>query len=350
MLPTREDISTAFRIQAQWCERLGSPLYGQLLEQAAADVDDGGPFARWMEGWEGRPIQDALVLRAMGAVHRLVLNGEAPQLAAHYPSTGGEPRWPAVWEALRALVESRMDELRAALGERVQTNEVNRSAPLLGGFLEIAAKYGKTMRLLEIGASAGLNLLWDRYRYELGEHRWGDQRSPVVIRAEWQGPPPRLDAPVGVVERCGLDLSPVDVRDDASVRRLESFVWPDQLERLEQLRAAVRLARQSRPRLETGSAATWVRRQLNATVLRTVTVVYHSILWWYLSEDEQREFTAVLEEAGARATAEAPLAWLNFEVRNGKGAELRLRTWPGGEERVLGYGDPHGRQVKWLER
>lgn len=224
MTPTREEISVAFRFQAQWCERLGSPLYAKLLERAADDVDAGGPFARWIEGWEGRPLQDALVLRAMGAVHRLVLGGRAPGLAAHYPSTGGRPRWPEVWEQLLAVVESHMEELRPALSQSVQTNEVNRSAPLLGGFLEIAARHGKPMRMLEIGASAGLNLLWDRYRYELGPYRWGDESSPVLIRAAWEGAAPRLGAPVRVIERCGLDLSPIDVRDDANVRRLESFI------------------------------------------------------------------------------------------------------------------------------
>src|ERR1700690_701625 len=153
----------AFRLQAEFCTKMGSPFYGDLLVRAADDIDRGGAVARVLDGWTGNPIPDALVLRLMGAVHRLVLDGAVPGLARHYPSAGGTPQWPAAWDAFMHVVESRADGLRLALQRHVQTNEVRRSAALLGGFLTVARTQDLPLRLLEIGSSAGLNLCWDRY-------------------------------------------------------------------------------------------------------------------------------------------------------------------------------------------
>src|SRR5690242_6567790 len=99
MLP--EEIDEAFQVQVAGCAQLGSPLYAELLERARADVRAGGVVARLLDGWTGKPVQDALLLRLLGAAHRLVLDGRAPDLAAHFPSAGGSPQWPAAWNALR---------------------------------------------------------------------------------------------------------------------------------------------------------------------------------------------------------------------------------------------------------
>jgi hypothetical protein len=138
-----------------------------------------------LRGHERDPGPSALALRLMGAAHRLVLSGEAPALARHYPSVGGEPgdAWPPFLDLLR----ERRDELRVLVEHPVQTNEPARCAALLGGFLEVARSTGLPLRLLEVGASAGLNLRFDRYRYELGGGRWGPPDSPVVIRARLTG-------------------------------------------------------------------------------------------------------------------------------------------------------------------
>src|SRR5262249_55253361 len=150
----------AFRLQAEFCATFGSPLYAQLLAHAAEDIERDGPVARVLDGWTGNPIPDALVLRLLGGVHRLVLDGAAPELARFYPSTGGTPAWPAVWETFRQVVETHASTLRAALDRQVQTNEVRRCAALLGGFLTVSTACGLPLRVLEIGSSAGLNLCW----------------------------------------------------------------------------------------------------------------------------------------------------------------------------------------------
>jgi hypothetical protein len=357
------EIVTAFKLQSEWCHKLGSPLYGELLEHASSDLAAGGPIARVISGWSGNPIPDALALRLMGAVHALVLAGGAPDLARFYPSAGGAPRWPDAWETFIDTVDRNVDSLRAALARGVQTNEVNRCAALLGGFLHVADRTGLPLRVLEVGASAGLNLNWDRYRYEYQrmsadplstdeaatDFSWGDATSGVMIRATWEGSSPLLNAPLRVASRAGCDIAPIDVRDPIQVQRIESFVWPDQLPRLQQLRAAIHLATGFAPvGAEKADVVDWLNQQLTTTADGVATIVYHSIFWWYLSEEQRQAMTDLIREAGTRAREQAPLAWLQFEMRGAKGADVDLTLWPSGEKVLLGRADPHGRTIRWF--
>jgi hypothetical protein len=260
--------------------------------------------------------------------------------------------------AFEGVVVAHAAELRAALDRHLQTNEVRRSAALLGGFLTVTAAHGLPLRVLEIGSSAGLNLGWDRYRYEvvpLGadaaaaapRHVWGDGASPVTIRTDWEGPLDVFGGAAVVVARAGCDVAPIDVTDPAQVRMLESFVWPDQLERLAQLRAAIALARRDPPPLVRCGAADWLAQQLATPRDGVATVVFHSIMWWYLSEAERDRVTELVIAAGARASRAAPLAWLRLEMMTAIEPDLRLTRWPGGEEVVLARADAHGRYVRW---
>jgi hypothetical protein len=150
--------------QGRWCGLLGSPLYEHLLARAVADVEAGGPVSAVLAGHEHDAEDSALALRLMGAVHRVVLEGRAPELARHYPSAGGAAGIAAAWEAFRATVDRERDALRELVERPVQTNEVARCAALLGGFLAVADATRLPLRLLELGASAGLHLRFDRYR------------------------------------------------------------------------------------------------------------------------------------------------------------------------------------------
>jgi hypothetical protein len=290
------------------------------------------------------PIRFLLANRLMAAVHRLVLCGEAPELAAHYPSVGGMPH--DAWPAFRATLREHADVLRARLDDPIQTNEIARCAPLLGGFLEVAGRTGMPLRLLEIGASAGLNLRFDRYRYELGGAAWGPPESPVVIRARLEGEPP-LSTPLAVSSRAGCDARPVDPTADEGRLTLESFVWADQLERFARLHAACALAAEVEADVAEARAADWIEGQLAEPATGVATIVFHSIVIQYLSDDERGRFEAGLADAGEQATAEAPLAWLRMEPA-GDVADLRLTLWPGGEELLLAETGFHGDPVRWL--
>ena len=202
---------------------------------------------------------DALPLRMLAAVHAMVLAGRAPALASFYPSAGGHFEADAAWRALCELCDANRAELRdAAATLRVQTNEVRRSAVLAPGFLRVAARTGLPLRLREIGSSAGLNLLFDRYGYELGPHRFGDAGSPLLLTANWEGPAPDLAAPLRVESRRGCDVAPFDVRNAEHRLRLESFIWPEQLERLARLRAALEVALREPPEIDAAAAGDWV--------------------------------------------------------------------------------------------
>ncbi len=339
----------AFRLQAGGCRLFGSPLYERLCELAISDLDRHGPVARLVEGWAGDPLRGFLPLRMLGAVHERVLAGEAPALAPFYPSVGGDPDRPGLWEAFLGVVEEQATALRGRLRNFPQTNEVRRCAGLLGGFLTVAGETALPLRLREIGCSAGLNLQWDRYRYALGPHRWGESDSPVRIEAEWEGGAPPLTTPVRVSDRAGCDIDPRRLESDGEVRLLEAYVWPDQPDRLLQLRAAVRIARADLPRVERASAGAWLERELAAPASGACSVVYHSSMWLYLTPEEKQRVRDAIEARAARATAGEPLAWLRHEDGEIPGhVELRLRLWPGGEERLLAHSHPHGRRVEWL--
>jgi len=316
--------------QAAHCARLGSPLYADLLGRAADDAEEGGPVAQMLQGHEDDPPDSMLALRLLGAVHRRVLEGAVLEMT-----------WPAFRQAL-------VDDdaaIRELLERPVQTNEVGRCATLLLGFFA-AADLGLPLRLLEVGASAGLNLQWDRYRYEAGGFAWGDSDSAVRIGFDLEGPAPEA-VPVEVGERRGCDARPIDPISEEGRLTLLSFVWPDQAERMARLRAALAVAAEQPAAVEEGRAARWIGERLAEPRPGMTTVVFHSIVMQYLPEAERAEFERQLVAAGESAGPEAPLAWLRMEPA-GERAEMRLTLWPGGEERLLARVGYHGDPVQLL--
>jgi hypothetical protein len=288
-----------------------------------------------------------LPLRVMGAVHRIVLAGAAPALAAHYPSAGGRFEPEGAWRALLDVARAHAAEIRGRLASNVQTNEVQRCAALLGGFLRVARETGLPLRVREIGASAGLNLLFDRYGYELGRYRYGDRGAPLTLRAGWEGAPPDLDARLRVVSRAGCDVDPIDAADAADRLRLESFVWPDQPERHARMRAALAAAKVDPPRVERARAGDWVPRELAARPADEATVLVQSHMWWYLPEAEREGLLRDVCAEGERAGAERPIAWLRLEPTKPDEGEVRLWQWPPGEDRLLARAHHHGSWVRW---
>jgi hypothetical protein len=335
------------RLQAEWCTRLGSPLYGVLCARAADDVEAGGPVAAALAGHEDDRRASALALRLMGAVHRLVLAGEAPALARHYPSAGGEGDPAGAWPAFRALVEERRDDVRVLVERGVQTNEVGRAAALAPGFLTVARETGLPLRILEMGTSAGLNLRWDRFRYETTEEAWGDPSSPVVLRGAWETSVPPFSVMAAVAERAGCDPNPVDPTTDEGRLTLMSYVWPDQRERFALLGGAIAVARRVPADVECASAADWLPARLAAVRPGLATVVFHSIALQYLDRSSRELALGAIADAGDRATPDAPVAWLRMEP-GGEQAEVRLTVWPGGAERLVATTGFHGRPVRWL--
>jgi hypothetical protein len=340
-------VAELFRLQAHYCSVLGSPLYERLLGLAADDLDRGGPVKTALEGHAQDPPNSMLPLRFMGAVHRLVLSGQAPALARFYPSAGGESDAEGAWAALLALLEDRRDAIREEVESAVQTNEVARCAALLGGFLMVAARFGMPLRVLEVGASSGLNLRWDRYFYAAEGGSFGPAASPVRFERFLASGRLPLDTEAVVAERRGCDREPLDPADERDRLLLRSFVWPDQLERFEPLSAALALACEDPLAVERADAADWAERQLERLDEGVATVLFHSVVLMYLSDDTRERLIAAIERAGRRASARAPLAWLRMEL-GGDEADVHLTVWPPGEERLVARAGYQGRPVRWL--
>jgi hypothetical protein len=346
MLEFRSQLATQLREQAQACEVMGSPLYARLLQAAALDAEAGGPAWQVLSDHVAPGRGDALALRLMAAVHRLVLTGQAPDLARHYPSAGGDSSRQGAWDAFRDVLAGRAADVARLVALRCQTNEVGRAAALVFGFLEVAASSGLPLRVLEVGASAGLNLRWDRFRYGGGGASWGDPASPVDLTGLWREPPEHVAARVEVAERRGCDLAPIDPTTDEGRLSLTASLWADQTARLARLRGALELAARVPALVDTASVETWALRQLEKPRPGLATVVYHSVLDEYLPEGARRAFHAALEEAGERATVGAPLAWLRLEpISSLRHHGVRLITWPGRRERLVATCGAHGTDV-----
>jgi hypothetical protein len=353
MKRARADVAQRFRWQAEWCGKLGSPLYRDLLDRAAADIEGGGPVSDVLaDPRSDAPDRDgalpgAQALRLMGAVHRLVLAGRAPELAPFYPSVGGVVG-DGVHEAFDAVLEHRRADVIELIGHPVQTNEPGRSAALLGGFLEIAHRSGLPLRTLEVGASAGLNLRWDRYFYSAARgSTWGDPGSPVRFPNAFARGSPPLHVSAEVVERRGCDTDPLDPASPEDRLTLLSYVWPDQEDRFGSLRAALELAPATPVPIDRAAAVEWVENVLAQPRPGVATVVFHSVVLPYLGEEGVTRLRRAIEQAGARAGDDAPLAWLSMEAGEVQ-ADVRLTTWPGAEERTVARATFHGPPVTWL--
>lgn len=337
-------IREAFGRQADWCDAVDAPFVARLCRSLAKVLDPATPLGARVLGWAGDPFGDALMMRVTGGLNALVRSGELPDLASRYPPHVTGPDFDAVLSA--AL---RDDRLLPWLDGPPQTNEVGRSGVLMPGLLAIAAATRLPLALCELGASGGLNLRLGTYGYTLGGHRYGPENATVHLAPKWHGAPPP-DATVEVVARRGVDVAPVDVTDPAAQARLLAYVWPDQPARVARLEAALVAAAADPAPVDRADAADWVERHVAPVEGRTV-VVFHSIAFQYFPPGTQARIAAHMVAQGALATAAAPLAWLRYEIAvddPGAPPTLRLRLWPGGEDRLLAEAHPHGASIQWL--
>lgn len=321
-------VLASFATQVTACESLGSPFTARVVAACQANLNRTTDVGRKILDWPGDPTPrgDAVALRLAGALHALVMSGRAPALAACYPpEAGADPD--ALEAAVAAALVDHAGFIAGILERAPQTNEVGRSAALYAGLLVVADRATPAVELLEIGSSAGLNLMLDRFSYDLGGRQAGAAASAVRLRPRWTGSPPQGPEP-RIVGRRGCDLAPIDVRDPAERLRLRSYIWADQAERLARQDAAVAIALADPPVLDRMDAAEWVERQVETEPTPGVTrVLMHSIAFQYLPENGRARVRAAMRRAGERATRAAPLAWLSFEQAD-EGPALSLQVWP----------------------
>jgi len=347
----RSDISEAFERQAKACADMGAPFTSNLCRLLDARLDDSSAVGRRVASWPADSLWPDLVpLRVCAALNTLVRTGRAPALAAFYP-----PNAPGAddvfWNALAATIAEHDSEMTAFLSSPPQTNEVVRSAVLLGGFLAIAAATQMPLALYELGASAGLNMLFDRYAYDLGDGRkWGDAASSVRITAPWSGTAPALDTRLKIASRQAVDLKPVDARSREDRERMLAYIWPEQAERLRRIEPALDMVAHSDLVVAQGDALAWLRTMMGGPPQEGVCrVVFHSVFFQYLPADLRDALRREIVALGEKATRTTPFAWLSMESGADRmSCELRLALWPGGERRKLADVDWHGRWAKWV--
>lgn len=254
-------------------------------------------------GWLDRPLAG---VRLLAGVHDLVLTGKAPELKSLMYASDPDAA-PAdgdvLWKMTRQAIFDYPDEVREALDWPVQQHLPGRSASLLSGLAMLGQPW---VRVLELGACAGLALQLDQYWWQGPNWTWGTSGSPVQFRIDCPSPPPGLE----IVERSGCDIAPVDPRDRAMSRRLHTFLPPESTELHQDLDAALGIAAGRPQTVDKAHAREWLeRRLLEQPALGVHTVVWHCFLWHQLDQAEQDGIRDALFAAASRY----PITRMSYE-------------------------------------
>ena len=339
-------VTDAFHNQALYCRANDAPITARIVEAVRELLagDASGELLGRVRAWSGAPLADALPLRVAGGLHALHLAGEEPSLSAIYRGEDADDI-----AVVAEVITRREAALLPWLDGPPQTNEAGRSSNFIFALLWLAERgLPPRFECLEIGSSAGINLMIDRYRYDLGGVGIGPEVGALAFEPEWRGPPPP-EKQFEFVSLKGCDVAPVDLTDPAQALRLKAYIWPEHHVRFARMDAAIAAATERKPDIVRMNAAEFVEQALAEPQAEgTTRVLMHSIVWQYVPPDQQARVTAAMEVAGSRATAERPLAWIALEAnRTVHHHELTVQYWPGGEQRLqLGVAHAHG---AWLE-
>lgn len=265
-----------------------SRLYAALCRAVADDP----PTLELMRG--RRPGQQPSFL-LFGAVQYLLLSGADHPLAAIYAEPG---RALDPGPVFLDFVGRFRDELAEVIGTRlVQTNVVRRSIGLRFALSVIGGK--APVHLVEVGASAGIHLSVDRYRYDVGGRSFGPSAAPVVIDSEWRAAePPDLEPLPPIASRTGVDLHPVDVSDPDQRRWLRALIWPENRADGERLERALAATAANPPTMVAGDivdVAAEVARRLPAGAIR---VVFHAATRMHVPVERREAFDAAIDSLG----------------------------------------------------
>ncbi len=332
-------VAEAFRVQSVACTALGSPFMGRLMALCANRLTGDTKVGQHMLDWPGdpSPSADSLPLRLAGALHALKLEGQA--LTTVYPPH--EAPDDVLWDEIESTFETHETHILAWLTSAPQTNEIRRSSVLLAALAETHARYpGKNVDLFELGASAGLNLAFDRYRLEAPGLALGPKDAAVVLNPDWSGPLPPKALP-NVTARQGTDLNPLDPTNPEHRLRLLAYLWPDQPHRQRLTDAAIDEVTRTPHRIDRMDAGDWLTAQL-ATPSDHLRVVFHTVAWQYFPQATAQKATQAMQSASS------PLVQIGLEADGkGDGGAVALTHWPEGRTEMLGRADFHGRWINW---
>ena len=342
-------VATGIQLQAEHCRRNDAPVTARIVEAQLALMAGNTQCGARIRDWPGLALEDAMPLRLAGGFHHLLLTGADARLDPVYRGMVTDQ---AQVDAIVCAVTADHDErLLGWFDSPPQTNEAGRSASFMAGLQWLSSRLGPRFELNELGASAGINTMMDRYHYDLGGVMAGLEGSPMRIAPEWRGPPPP-DAPVEIVAIRGCDQAPVNLADPAEALRVKAYVWPEIAPRIARMDAAIALAADRAPDVVRADAADWVDQRLAAPQEMGVTrVMHHSIVWQYIPPERRDRIVAAMAAAGATADDARPLAWMMLETnRETFRHELRIRHWTSAGDsgwQLLGQAQAHGAWVEW---
>jgi hypothetical protein len=342
------DVASAFHRVAEVHAADGyAPIYQRM---AAGVADDSELLA---VAATAAPGQNPPILLLAAAQFLLADHPDDP-LAGFYPTLTGEPAPDEdPYPVLRDFVLAHRAAVTEIVATRlVQTNEPGR-ASLVYPALLVAQRLGggRPLALIEVGASAGLTLVPDRYAYDYGTGvRYGDSESPLVLDCTLRGElAPPLTGPLSVAWRTGIDLNPLSLDNPADRRWLRALVWPDHADRAERLDLAARAAARGRlPVIHRGNATGQLPTLLAQAPAGTTVVVYHTAVLSHFTDQDRTEFVRMLPEL----SAQRPLTWIQGESGPDRVPRLRVAQLDGGQiqvEHLLGHYHPHGAWLEWLD-
>jgi hypothetical protein len=344
----RAEIEKGLYQQADHCAHNNAPGTAAICRAMVALAEGNSLCGQKIANWPRGIIDDAVPLRLAGGVHDLYRRGLEPELGAVYTGEMSDQR--AVDDLLCNIVARHDADLLVWFDSAPQTNEAGRSSSFVAALHWLSSRVIPKFELLEIGSSAGMNLLIDRWRYDLAGVISGPDDAPVTIKPEWHGTPPP-ETPFTIDSVRGCDLNPIDVCDDNAASKLRAYIWPEMPERFARMDAGIEMVRQHGVKLVKSDADDWVEAQLAIPQINgTTRVLMHSIVWQYLPDKVQARITAAMEHAAKLATPDCPLAWITLETnRIIMRHELHVRFWPNRDAAIqLGEAHAHGAWVKWL--
>ena len=340
-------LADAFHHQSELCLKWDAPLTAAILEAFAEGIVSRGPVAQLLADYDQDPFQSAAPMRLAGALHWLVRENRAIGLAEIYDFKKPIPHKALLTAQIEKIVSANREVFEEFLSRAPQTNEVMRAAALLSGFCEAARVTGLPMDIYEVGASGGLLLTFDQYRYDYGTFTWG--RGEIPIKSNWSGEIPKWPEAICVGTRRGCDTNPIDLRDKARRNIAAAYIWPEEALRRKSFFSAIDKLVELDISVEKADAVEWVAQILAERRKGYVTVIYHSIFANYLSGEKRLAFEKTIENEGRKASRDRPLAWLRFEPENADfaaGFHVDLTMWPDGRRRRIATAHPHG---KWVE-
>lgn len=318
----------AFLIQHHYCTVMAAPITARVCKALATALSGDSRTGARVLDWPGEPTADALPLRLVGGLHALHRTGKDQRLGDVF--TGAVTDEAEVAAILAKTLIAHDDALYSWLDSPPQTNEPGRSAALMVGLVDVTRRFSQPIELLEIGSSAGLNLMIDRFSFDLGGTYYGPADAAVKIRPEWRGeaPPP---ADVRFASIRGVDVQPIDARDPAAAKRLAAYAWIDTPERITRIEQVIALINTDPPSLTRGDAAAWLEEQLALPQAEgTTRTLIHSVVWQYLGEERQDRIRAAMASAAAAATPDRALAWVRMEPNKDTAVqEVWVQAWPG---------------------